>query len=177
MKDLLVTSAYPRSGQTFLNFSLKYLYYTDAVNLNLHTVKPLINLKRPIVSVRNPLDCISSWSNYGILANQKKDLIGDVKFYIRFYNAVLDNKNKLVILEFEKFTVDGNYIVNKIKDAFDIDPINVWNLDAIKNSMLENGKDINLPVDNYDNINRLKQELQTMPEFQECVKLYATLKL
>jgi hypothetical protein len=32
-------------------------------------------------------------------------------------------------------------IVNKIKDAFDIDPINVWNLDAIKNSMLENGKE------------------------------------
>lgn len=177
MKDLLVTSAYPRSGQTFLNYSLKYLYYTDTVNLNLHTVKPLVNLKRPIVSVRNPLDCISSWSNYASLANQKKDLIGDIKFYIRFHNAVLDNKDKSVILEFEKFTVDGNYLVTKIKDAFDIDPIKVWNLDAIKNSMLENGRDLNLPVNNYDNINKLKQELESMPEFQECVELYDTLRV
>jgi hypothetical protein len=177
MKELLVTSAYPRSGQTFLNYALKYLYYTDIVNLNLHTVKSLINLKRPIVSVRNPLDCISSWSNYASLANQKKDLIGDVKFYIRFHNAVLDNKDKSVVLEFEKFTVDGNYLITKIKDAFNIDPINAWDLDAIKNSMLENGRNMNLPVDNYDNINRLKQELQTMPEFQECVEIYNTLKL
>jgi len=171
MKEILNTCAYPRSGQTFLNYALKHLYYTDEVNTNYHSVKSLLRLDKPIVSIRNPLDCIASWSNYP----SRGTLIDDIKFYIRFYSAVLENKNKLVIVKFEEFTVNGNYLVSRMKQEFDIDPINTWDLDAIKSSMLENGKDINLPVDNYDNINRLKQELQDMPEFQECVKLYATL--
>jgi len=177
MKEFLLTSAYPRSGQTFLNYALKYLYYKDIVNENLHTVKPLVNLKKPIVSIRNPLDSISSWSNYQYNNNQTKNLLDDIKFYIRFYSAVLDNKDKLVIVEFEEFTVDGNYLVSRMKQEFDIDPINTWDLDAIKSSMLENGKSKNLPVDNYDNINKLKEQLKAMPEFEECISLYNRLKV
>ena len=173
MKEQLNTCAYPRSGQTFLNYALKHLYYADEVNTNYHSVKSLLRLDKPIVSLRNPLDCIASWSNYPSIG----DLTNDIKFYLRFHNAVWDNKDKLVIVEFEKFTVDGNYLVAKVKEAFGFDPINNWDLDAIKSSMLENGKDINLPVDNYDNINRLKEELQTIPEFQECVELYDTLRV
>jgi hypothetical protein len=172
MKEVLVTSAYPRSGQTFLNYALKHLYYEDAANTNYHTVKSLVGLNKPIISIRNPLDCIASWSNYP----SGGSLIDDIKFYLRFHNAVLENKDKSVILEFEKFTVDSNYLISKIKDAFDIDPINSWDLNAIKSSMLENQKDINLPVSNYDNINRLKEELQLIPEFQDCIELYNTLK-
>jgi hypothetical protein len=173
MKDLLITSAYPRSGQTFLNYALKHLYYEDEANTNYHTVNSLMRLEKPIVSIRNPLDCIPSWCNYP----SGEDLIEDVKFYLRFHNAVLEVKHKVVILEFEKFTSDGNYLVNKIKESFGIDPIKSWDLDAIKVSMLEVGREKNLPVDNYDNINRLKEELKSMPEFQDCLNLYDTLRL
>jgi hypothetical protein len=172
MKEIFNTCAYPRSGQTFLNYALKHLYYTDEVNVNYHSVKSLLQLDKPIVSLRNPLDCIPSWSNYP----SHGDLIDDINYYLRFHKAVLDNKEKTVILEFDKFTVDGNYLVAKIKEAFGIDPINNWDLDVIKSSMLENGKNLNLPVNNYDNINKLKQELESMSEFQECVELYVTLK-
>jgi hypothetical protein len=173
MKNLLFTCAYPRSGQTFLNYALKYLYYEDVVNINYHTVKSLLRLNKPIVSIRNPLNCITSWSNHP----SGEDLIKDVKFYLRFHNAVLENRNKTVILEFEKFTSNGNYLIDKIKESFGIDSVRPWNLDAIKTSMLEAGKEKNLPVDNYDRINKLKEELQCMPEFQECAELYNRLKL
>ena len=172
MNEQLVTCAYPRSGQTFLNYSLKYLYYENDVNFNNHTVKSLLRLEKPIVSLRNPLDCIASWSK---ITNE--NLIENINFYLRFHNAVLENKDKIVILEFDKFTVDGNYLTNKIKQAFDIDPINNWDLDAIKNSMLEHARYEHLPVDNYEDINRLKQELQGVPEFQQCLDLYDTLRV
>ena len=172
MKELLMTSAYPRSGQTFLNYALKHLYYEDAANTNYHTVKSLVRLDKHIVSLRKPLDCIASWSNYP----SGGGLIDDINYYLRFHNKVLDNKDKIVIVEFEKFTVDGNYLITKIKKEFDIDPINNWDLDTIKFSMLKNEKDRNLPVSNYDNINRIKKELETMPEFQDCIELYNTLK-
>ena len=172
MKELLMTSAYPRSGQTFLNYALKHLYYEDAANTNYHTAKSLVGLNKPIVSVRKPLDCIASWSNYP----SGGGLIDDINYYLRFHNKVLDNKDRIVIVEFEKFTVDGNYLITKIKKEFDIDPINNWDLDTIKFSMLKNEKDRNLPVSNYDNINRIKKELETMPEFQDCIELYNTLK-
>jgi hypothetical protein len=38
-----------------------------------------MRLEKPIVSLRNPLDCISSWCNYP----SGEDLIEDVKFYFR----------------------------------------------------------------------------------------------
>jgi len=172
MKENLVTCAFPRSGQTFLNYALKHLYYEDATNTNYHTVKSLISLEKPIIALRNPLDCITSWSSKGL-----DSLIDDINHYLRFHNAVLDNKHKAVILEFDKFTVDGDYVIHKIKEAFGIDPIKTWDLDAIKNSMLEQGREKNLPFGNYDNINKLKEELQAMPEFQQCLDLYDTLRV
>jgi len=172
MRKNLITCAFPRSGQTFLNYALKHLYYTDEVNVNYHSVKSLINIEKPIVALRNPLDCITSWAD-----KNNDNLIDDINHYLRFHNAVLENKDKSVVLEFDKFTVDGNYVIDKIKKAFGVDPINAWDLDAIKSSMLEHEKEQNLPFGNYDNINRLKQELQSMLEFEKCEELYVTLKL
>lgn len=173
MKELLITSGYPRSGSTYLNQALNLLYYPERqVNLNEHTVITITNGNNIIVPFRKPLDAIASWKIYPL----ESTLDQDIKFYIRFHKAVLDNLYKVILMDFDYFTKDIDYIKNKVFKNFGIGTDNYVTDAQVKKAMLANGKEINLPRNNKEELDAVKAELQGMAGFNECVELYNALK-
>lgn len=173
MKELLITSGFPRSGSTYLNQTLNLLYYPEQeVNWNRHTVVAIEKANRIMVTFRNPTDAIASWQKYPSWA----ELEADVKFYIRFYSAVLDNLNKVVLMDFDYFTKDLDYVKDKVFKNFGIET-NRYVTDAqVKEAMLASGKEINLPRNNQEELNLTKEELNLTKDFDKCLELYAQLK-
>jgi hypothetical protein len=169
----LITSGYPRSGNTFLNHALNLLFHTkEEVKLNNHTVLVIKKNKKIIVPFRNPVDCIASWHNYP----SNGQFIEDIRYYLRFYYAVKENLNKVTLMDFDYFTKDITYIQDKVAADFGITTDKVVTVDEVKKAMLENDKEINLPRNNKDLLNATKEEITKMPELQECIDLYAYLK-
>lgn len=174
MKELLITSGFPRSGSTYLNQALNLLYYPEQqVNWNRHTVVAIENANQIMVTFRNPVDSIASWNIYPW---QSMTIEEDVKFYIRFYSAVLDNLNKVVLMDFDHFTKDLDYIKDKVFKNFGIET-NRYVTDAqVKEAMLANDKHINLPRNNKEELSATKEQLVNEPFFEQCTKLYSKLK-
>lgn len=172
MKDL-ITSAFPRSGSTYLNQALQLLYYpTESVNLNRHSVVAIEKAEKIMVPFRNPKDSIASWHKYpsnGLLE-------ADITFYIRFYSYVLDNLNKVVLMDFDKFTQDIEYIKSQVSINYNLTTDKLVTNDEVKMAMLVNGKEINLPRNNKAELDLIKASLESMPGFNQCIDLYARLK-
>lgn len=169
----LRTSGFPRSGNTYLNYTLNHLYYdNEPVNLNWHTVAKLDARDTMIVPIRNPLECISSWHLYP----SSYPLDADIRYYLRFHTAVLEKIDKVVLMDFDLFTKDLQYIKTKVSDNYGLNTNSTATIEQIKESMLTNGKDINLPRNNKEELDAVKAELQQMPEFTQCVELYERLK-
>lgn len=171
---LLRTTGYCRSGNTYLNYALKYLYYnTELVNLNWHTVAKLDAREKIIVPFRNPLDCISSWHLYP----SSYPLDADIRYYLRFHTAVLEKINKVVLMDFDLFTKDLQYIKIKVVENYGLSTDSPATIGQIKEYMIFDGKKLNLPRNNKAELDAIKLELGKMPEFQECLELYARLKV
>ena len=172
MKEKLITSAYPRSGSTYLNQALNFFYYPKNLpNNNRHTVIAIDNNNLILVPFRNPVDSIASWHKYP----SKGILEADVKYYIRFYTGVLNNLSKVILMDFDFFTKDIDYIKNRVLKNFGLTTNkNVTNKD-IKKAMLANGKEINLPRNNQEELAQVKEELPNIEGFDKCLELYAQL--
>jgi hypothetical protein len=169
----LITSAFPRSGSTYLNQALNLLYYPQrVVNNNRHSVIAIEEAPKIMVPFRNPRDSIASWHKYP----SNGALEADIKYYVRFYSYVLDNLNKVVLMDFDNFTQDIEYIKSKVLDKFNIETNEAVTDAQVKKAMLFNNKEINLPRNNKDELDAIKSVLSNLPEFQECISIYATLK-
>lgn len=167
-------SGYPRSGTTYLNSALHLLYdNTDDLNITrVHTALSIENNKKIFIPYRNPLDAIASWH----LFPSEGDLSSDIKFYIRIHSAVLKNIDNVILMDFDYFTKDIEYIKNKVFQHFNIDTNSKITDVEIKEIMLANGRDINLPRDNAGKLEEIKKDLSNYPKFDECVMLYNQVK-
>lgn len=173
VKEKLITTAFPRSGSTYLNYAFKSLYYPqEDAGINFHTVS-IINKKNHLfVPFRNPSNSVVSWHNYP----SRGTLEDDIKYYIRFYKSVLNNIGKITLMNFDNFTNSIDYIKQKVKNSLNIDPIENPLDSEIKTSMKNDGKSINLPVNNQLKLDAIKENLLKIPSFQECIDLYNNLK-
>jgi hypothetical protein len=173
MKEL-ITSAFPRSGSTYLNQALNLLYYPqEPANNNSHSAVTIEKAQKIMVPFRNPRDSIASWHKYpsnGLLE-------ADIKYYVRFYSCALNNLNKVVLMDFDNFTQDIEYIKSQVFINYNLTTDRLITSDEVKMAMLLNGKEINLPRNNKVELDLIKNKLESMPEFQQCVKLYDSLKL
>jgi hypothetical protein len=173
MKELLVTSGFPRSGNTYLNYALHLIFYPNQeVNYISHLVNAIKANKKIIVPFRNPVDSISSWHHLVFNNN----LLSDIKYYLRFHYAVKENLNKVTLMDFDYFTKDITYIKDKVAANFSISTDKIVTVNEVKNAMLNNNKEINLPRNNKDLLNKTKDKLIQMPELQECIDLYDNLR-
>ena len=173
MEEVLVTSSFPRSGSVYLNQALNLLYYPNKTpNTQLHTISSITKLTKVLVPFRNPMDAIPSWN---IFMNMYS-IESDVKFYIRFYSAVLDNLNKVVLMDFDYFTKDLDYIKDKVSKNFGIETDRSITDTQVKEAMLAGNKDINLPRNNQEELNAVKEQLANQPLFEKCVELFNELK-
>lgn len=173
MKDMLITSGFPRSGSTYLNQALNLLYYPEQeVNYNRHTVVAIEKSEKIMVTFRHPIDSIASWHKYP----SREALNADISFYIRFYSYVLNNTSKTILMDFDEFTKNIGYIQDKVKNEFNFKPLaSVTDL-QVKEAMLNNDKEINLPRNNKDELQAIKDILVDTPGFHECVNLHLQLK-
>lgn len=174
-KSALVTCGFPRSGNTFLNEVLHLTYFPElSVNLRDHSVKFLLNQKKVIVPLRNPADAMTSWHLFKSPNDSKLDL--HIKYYLRFHNAVLQSKSNVVILDFDYFIKDTDYIKNKIFNNFNLKAKQNVTCEQVKKVMLEKGYSKNLPQDNQIETKIVKDKLSNLSGFDQCLELYAQLK-
>jgi len=173
VKELLITSGYPRSGSTYLNHALHLFYYPDEeINQNRHTVIAIEKAERIIVPFRHPVDAIASWNVYPLPSK----LEDDIKFYLRFHNAVINNVDKIILFDFDLFTRDVNYIKTQIADKLQLETNKVITDAIVKQLMLQNKKELNLPRDNQLTLLEVKKELETLSQYEECVNIFTKLK-
>lgn len=173
-KEILITSGFPRSGNTFLNFALWQLYYPkEKINNFFHTTKVVKNNNKIIMPIRNPLDCISSWHNF---LEKKENLSASCKYYLRFHKEAIEKTNNIVFLDFNYMIFDIEYIKNVISNNYNIETKSNITVSTIKELMFEKKRSWNLPKNNQDFVNKTKDELKSLEHFNLCIKLYYEIK-
>jgi hypothetical protein len=176
LQDLLVTSGFPRSGNTFVNYAFHKLFNLKQVNFNRHTVIVVEKRDHTFVPFRHPLDCISSWHLYqdeflldtGILED-------DFKFYLRFHTSLEQLSNKITLLDFDLFKDDLTYLSSKVTDLYAAIPSNVT-LEEVKEFMKEEDKGINLPRNTEQQKQIIQERIKDTGLYQDCVSIYESLK-
>jgi hypothetical protein len=171
-KEKFITTGFPRSGNTYLNYSFRSLYYPDNIpNKVFHSASTIEKFDHLFIPFRNPLDSIASWNNYP--SNCEIEL--DIKYYIRFYSHVMNNLNKVTLMNFDYFTKDLEYIKGKVKESINIESIYSVSDEQIKAYMIEDKKNKNLPLSNPDNVSIIKETLTNTESFKECLDIYDNL--
>jgi hypothetical protein len=174
-KDILITSGFPRSGNTFLNFALWQMYYpTEEFNKNFHTIKAINQNNKVLVPIRNPFGSVASWGNF---LGEQEELSESCKYYIRFYTEAKNLGDKVIFVDFDKMIADLNYIKKVVNDNFGIDPVAETTIDAVKALMVEKAHDWNLPQNNQAELNAIKAALLSVPEFADCESIYNEIKV
>ena len=169
MKELLITSGYPRSGNNYLNQALNLMYYpNDQVNWVRHTTRAIDKAEKIMVTFRNPLDSISSWHNYP----SNGSLTADVNYYLRFYSSVLQNLNKVVLMYFDYFINGIDYIKNKAFNNLQIKSCNDISHQQVIDAMVKNQKVMNLPRNDKNELLQTKTLLRKVKGFDDCLKIH-----
>ena len=171
-KEKFITVGFPRSGNTYLNYSFRSLYYPESTPYKVfHSASTIDKFDHLFIPFRNPLDSIASWNNYP--SNCEIEL--DIKYYIRFYNQVLLNLNKLTLMDFDRFTQDLDYIKNKVKESIHIESVYNVSNEEIKRYMIEDKKNKNLPLPVINDVSMIKETLVNTESFKECLAIYNNL--
>jgi hypothetical protein len=176
-----IVCGYPRSGNTYLNHYVSMAYGDGEFRGNWHTEDKVKNsTDKVMVSIRNPLDCIASWANYQLslfnfdLTEVTEDSVeDDINYYLRFMQAVLDNKDNCVIFDFDEFTTDLSYADSLISEI-GLTKLNSVSDADVRAAMNENQRQRNLPEDT--DLSAIKTMVQNNSKYADCVALYNAVK-
>jgi len=176
-----IVCGYPRSGNTYLNHYVSMAYGDGEFKGNWHTEDKVRNSTgKVMVSIRNPLDCIASWANYQLslfnfdLTEVTEDSVeDDINYYLRFMQAVLDNKDNCVIFDFDEFTTDLSYADSLISEVGLTKIVSVSDA-GVKAAMNENQRQRNLPEDT--DLSAIKTMVQNNSKYADCVAIYNAVK-
>lgn len=174
-KDKLKVLGFPRSGNTFLNYSLHKMYYPDEeVNLVDHNFLKLYHIDLCIVPIRNPIDSIASSNGF------RKNFpnytpMEYINNYLRFHRFLLNRKDRIRVFEFNNFTKDLQYIKNGVFDIFGITTNIETSIEDIKNSMISEEKIDYLPRNNKLELETLKDEIRSIEKINDCMDAYEKL--
>jgi hypothetical protein len=172
-KQFFNTVGYPRSGNTFLNYSFNVLYYPNK-NLNKHyfTAKSMDVLDFFFYPYRNPIDSIVSWN----LLSANKNLQAHIDYYNRMYTTVLNKFSKAEFMDFNVFTKDISYIKNKVEKRLNIKSSVDTTCNNIKNYMSLIGKQLWIPRNNDFEKQLCKEVLLNDYCLKESEELYQKIK-
>lgn len=148
---------YPKSGNNFINF-----VYHKLANKPLSRVSHEDNLfsvvDNIVVPFRNPSDAVASLSPE---ANPEV-----LDWYISFYEKAIENKDKIVFANFEKFTTDKDYLL-KIVGV----PSASVTLEELKESMNDFGLGAHLPGEPIDRT-EIKRNIESLPNYSRAKELF-----
>jgi hypothetical protein len=170
----LSVSGYPRSGNTFLGYFAWISYYPNQERKqSWHTVRAMKEQDYVLVPFRNPIEAITSFYIY----SGKKESIKNLdSYYRRMYTNALDFSDKVLLVDFDFFTKDTNYLYESIKDRWKIEPLDLASSLEIKIKMDLDGKRTHLPRDNYEEKENVRKYLLDNWDFSESLNLYNKLK-
>lgn len=180
-KFLIYCAGFPRSGNHFLNYAINLLYFPEVPNQPVqHSTwvfrDSMLARARCFAPFRHPLDCISSWDNFKITVGEERDLEKDIEEYINFNTYVLQNFERITSLDFDKFTVDIEYIKERILTRADIEPVADTTVEEVKAKMIEHNREQHLPRDYANELEDARAFIQNHPRYQECLDIYEQLK-
>lgn len=145
----LITSGFPRSGNTFLGQLLEQSFPNVDVAEFTHNTNTL-DIAGCIVPLRDPYLSVPSWCIF----SGEQDLESTARWYMRFNTKVLNNIDNLFIVDFVELSTTPLSVIDKISNQFNISPIQVDYLSIDKNT----GQRI------YQNYNS--------PLMKDCYELY-----
>ena len=113
----------PRSGSTLVYNMMREIFPSKKI-FKVHSFRKMCSFLTTVGTYRNPLDSIaSSLLRYGI----EKPTDGDVQkeievFYAAGFNKIPEmmNKNNILMLKYEDFIENHDYIFNSLEDFMDI---------------------------------------------------------
>lgn len=111
----LVSSGFPRSGNTFLGQLLEQSFPDVDVVEFTHNTNTL-DIAGCIVPLRNPYKSVPSWCTF----SGEQDLEATARWYMRFNTKVLNNINNLFVVDFVELSTNPLTVVNKISNQFNL---------------------------------------------------------
>lgn len=180
-KKQIIVSGFPRSGNTFLRNLIKNSYTNFIVPIHIHNfayVEQNYDKNYFIVPIRNPKDAIGSWDYYRDFYVEKNSHINNFDkksgffYYNNFYERVLKLSDKVLILDFDKFTSDVEYVYSSIYKFYSEAPEVKITIDDIKELMILNGQNINIPQNNKESLDIYKNNVLLDNDYYKCLELY-----
>ena len=131
--------------------------------------------------LRNPLDALVSYSFLGQMTDaelhKNNAFIGMVKYYVRLNKTALQNKHKIILLDFDLFTQNTDYIYDKADKHLGIKPVQTLTAKEVLDIMSEHNKHEHIPRDNaFAKISRAEYILEHF-DLTEANNVYHELKM
>lgn len=177
---------FPRSGNMFLYSSLASIYGSNAIDRPNHAVLKLKevvdNNSNVVVPFRKPEDCIASWALYKEVIypdyayNLTYSINDHISFYLRYMTECLLVKDKVVFLDFEKFTENINYVKTLILEKFSISTDSDLTILDIKEKMILDGLSIHLPTDTAPQLQGYKTQVLENERYQELLEIHSQIQ-
>lgn len=178
MKTLLINS-FPKTGDRILKDAFIRMYPSvDVVKSNGTVADFSLNSNdvKIVTSLRNPEDSISR------AMSTKKAFLGDIDtveeftaYYLRFYTAVLENKDNILVLDYDVFFADFSNVDEKIKEAFGLDAEVTLTFEELHNEAVNDEKSV-ISLPSESELNSFKQQVLSDSNYAKCLSLYNQIK-
>lgn len=179
---------FPRSGNTFLRYSLREMYLDHKFIKSVHTenfIEMHKNYEYIIMTIRKPEESVSSWTQY--CYEVEKILHGEdfpaqhttpesnLKYYIRYHEKIMENIKNVIVLDFYKFTEDFSYAIEKIKKHIGIEPNMIVDKKDIFSTIFEKEGDMYTPRDNKQELLYIKNKVILDPFLEKANEIYKSI--
>lgn len=159
--DSITFGSFPRSGNHFILELLKKTSPSLGVHWAQHNVAILTKKRKAFTTMRNPIECVTSWINY-TQDNRPNRAEKTLEWYVYYYSQCLQNKIK--ILDFDELINSPIHCLQKVvpiqNEQFEID---------IK-------ENIHDPTIDKTNFGQIKIELLETPLAKEALQLFEAFK-
>jgi hypothetical protein len=176
LQSLLVTSGFPRSGNTFVNYAFYKLFNLEFVHSPQHSVLAIKKRKHTFVPFRHPLECVSSWHLYqDEFTLGSSTLEDDLNFYLRFYTSLEPLYNTITLLDFDLFKDDLSYLSSKVTGLYDV-TLSSTTLEEVKAFMNDSDRGKHLPRNPQEQRQEIQEQILATDLYQDCLGVYTQLK-
>ena len=153
-RKTLVVDGFPRSGNVYLSYLTAFAFEGEDIDQKLgfkqlHNIKTLTDGSEKfdlvVVPVRNPIDSIKSTIKmFEYDANDVNSIFKLVSENLVWFQTLRENKNNLLIIDFNTLTENPQIVVNKIAERINVIP-NTFSHQDVLDRINSDNLDIHLP--------------------------------
>lgn len=180
-RKTLVIDGFPRSGNVYLSYLTAFALEGDGIDQKLgfeqlHNLKTLTEgptkFDLVVVPIRNPLDSIKSTIKMFDYNATDADLVFKlVSENLVWFQTVRDNKDNLLLVDFNTLITNPQIVVNKIAEAIGESSKNFNSQDVI-DRIKKDGLDFNLPNDFTSNTELEVTDAKTLAVLKQATDIF-----